>query len=310
MSVQATYTNISSCQTIDETFISNNGGFRELRLNDSITTGTSVCIHLNIGSNIIFDCGNNVITASTIGMVFLLDLENFTVQNCIFNNSSLGTAFTITINNSNFDNLIFNNSGGISIRSIMTNSNATNISFYSSFSSLETSYSALNLNPNNYFSDMRFFDSSILISDSYDNYFSNLYFEGDLSFGIRLADEAIGNTFTNSIFNSSGKDIDFLASTPYPTNNIFYNNVFTEPVNITSTNWSLTPNQFNLSGQGNTYYGLSNSGTLCFDDPLNQTCDYFASPLVLSVSSTSSLFPVQGMLSLILILFSLGVFLK
>jgi hypothetical protein len=288
-----------SCATINDGYLD---GDREVRLNDSVDDSIFSCFDIGT-SNVILDCQGNSINATNWAIYFNSIYDNVTIKNC-----ELYAQLRFVgagVSNSNFTNLTFiDTSFQASNGGTFTNTNINFLTFYNGSFDYESGLS--NYNPNNSISNLFFYgDIYFPISRTYNTIFSDFYFDnGDVGFYfISIGRDAQNNTFTNMVFNGSNPIIEFVDHTISSADNIFYNNIFYTYPNITSTNWSLTPNQFNLSGQGNTYYGLSNSGTLCFDDPLNQTCDYFAQPLLLSSPDiASSLFPFGGILNIIILL--------
>jgi hypothetical protein len=93
---------------------------------------------------------------------------------------------------------------------------------------------------------------------------------------VSISSPAAYNVFRNNFFLGSNHHI-YLSSV---LDNVFYNNTFINISSIFSDNWSLSPTNFSYLGLGNKYQvNTSFSGTYCFDDPANLSCDYF--PLVL-----------------------------
>jgi hypothetical protein len=259
-------------------------GDREVRLNDTIEfVAISRCLDITT-SNFILDCqNNNIIPVNGIEQFFGSPVSNISIINCNFINSSL----TVGI-----------------FGSPWVESNFINLSFEGSSLYLEIVSSTPN---NNLFKNIILDNNSYFqIEDGFNNTFDNLSIYAN--YNVALASKAINNTFKNSYFESPIRF--YTSGIEAASGNIFYNNIFAAPVNITSDNWSLTINHFNYSGQGNTYGGLNTSGKICFDDPLNLSCDYFASPLVLSSQNTvSSLFHLGGFLSTLLSFFLLFLYL-
>ena len=111
LSSYGSYTNISSCTTIDDTFISNNGGFREFRMNGDIEyTSNGNCLILD-ADNIIFDCKNNSLYRSSYGgtgtaFETYTSGSNITVQNCSIHN--IAEALYANSVNSTYENFYIN----------------------------------------------------------------------------------------------------------------------------------------------------------------------------------------------------------
>jgi hypothetical protein len=268
---------------------------REIRFNQSLD---NIRILINV-SDITLNCVG--FTSINFELFPFGGITNFTLENCVFNNL-------------NSSDSMLNLEGSVS-EGYFSFSTFRNLSLLNITSPGKGIYFDGELSHSNIFSDILFRDVGIGVSneEADNNTFVDLTFSGTSSYSFRFSQTITGNVISNSIFNtSSGYHIYFFSiSSQNPANNVFYNNVFYSTPNIASSNWSLTPNSFNLSGQGNTYYGLTGGGVICFDEPLNQTCDYFASPLVVSASSTtSSLFPFSGFFSLFIIFFGLVLFLR
>jgi hypothetical protein len=293
-----------SCATINDGYL---GGDRIVHLNASIN-GTSVCFEIDT-SNVVLNCDGYYINDTAISLRVSGTYDNITVNNCIFYADVYFGSSTLT--NSIFSNLTFIN-GDFEADFFTTFINSTFDEIYFYDATFDYESGASNYNSGNTVSNLFFYGAGYFdISKTYNTTFSDIHFFSG-NYGLGIGRETQNNLFTNMTFNNTVfDDIYFYDHTISPTNNIFYNNVFYSTPNITSSNWSLTPNSFNLSGQGNTYYGLTGGGVICFDDPLNQTCDSFASPFVVSVpSTTSSLFPFSGFFSLFIIFFGLVLFLR
>jgi hypothetical protein len=273
--MQLMYTD--SCATINDAYLDVD---REVRLNLSVDAVGSTCFEID-ASNFILDCQGYSITDDIEPAFGIGIISNVSIKNCTFYSSG---------------RLVV----GISSRGWF-NSTFSNLSFISSsVLYLENQ----GLFPNNNFFENIFFEETtyLMIEDGFQNTFQNIIFNTTL---ILMQSNSVNNTFRNNSFSTQ---IDFSNGA---NSNIFYNNFFENSSLFTSDNWSLSQNYFNFSGQGNSYGDVNTSIIICFDDPLNLTCDYFATPLILSsVSSSNSLFPVQGVFSLLIMLLGVVWFLN
>jgi hypothetical protein len=129
------------------------------------------------------------------------------------------------------------------------------------------------------------FNYGVLIQSSYDHRFDNLTIKNVITGvdWVRSPDGVINNSFIDASLIS----INFSSANPpfsYNNNNVIENTYLGNFSNVISSNWSsISPIFFN----DNTYLAGTYTG-LCFDDPLNLSCEV-ASVVVPVVSSSSSI---------------------
>jgi hypothetical protein len=102
------YTNVSSCQTINSSFIWNDAE-KEIRLNNSILVYNSSCMDIEI-SDATFNCQNNLIQGNYSGNGFYLNNnQNFILKNCMISNFAKGIDTNSIMNNITISNITLTN---------------------------------------------------------------------------------------------------------------------------------------------------------------------------------------------------------
>lgn len=309
---------IDSCQIL------NSGSYE---LNTSIIHSGSNCFNIS-GNNVILDCQGNNITLNSGGSYYGIYLtgDNVQISNCIISNFSQGirlisnTNTTIQLNtvqhsvgngiylsgstnNTFYLNRIENNSGyGIGAFSTSSNNNITsNVLSGNNYAVGLTQSSNNNFLISNTIKDN--FLNGIFLSYSNNNLISLNTVTGN-GIGFRILGDGEGNNLTlNNITENINYNINMNSGISGPYQNLIYNNNLGNISKIYSDDWSYWDISFNLSTQGNTYYNNSAFGTgltYCFGAG---NCDYGATitafPLIITPSITSSLFPIQGFLSVL-----------
>ena len=251
---------------------------------------------------------NNMILSNCI----IRDFNNFNVDistdNITFQNTTLlngvsdfsGVDNSRFINNTlNYEILRFGRNNNLFSNNTILNDSIINFISLPSFSNFTDSFfsnSVLSLNvntQNNNFINLVMINSTIeqpgIFNTITQNSFENITGNVDLT-----ARNLYNNTFTNVDFDY----IQLLANTVQ--NNTYLNSSIN---NITSFNWSQTPNFF----ENNSYaQGIVNSSGCIIAAQPEVICDTGSwsvfSPVVVSNSSTASLFPVFGLVNSILLL--------
>ncbi len=179
-------------------------------------------------------------------------LNNFTVQNCIFDDFQFNIQ-TVAVDNSSF-----------------LNNNFSNGSFYG----LYMSDSDYNLVDGNRFMPELSQNNHIHVSyPAYYNVFSNNYFQGFNDYGINLYNApVVGNNITGNVFNISAQDAIRLTNNAGQNNNLIWANDF---VGRDSTQVdAYGNNHFNYSNIGNYWRHYDSQGEGCVDlSPIDGICD-------------------------------------
>ena len=235
------YTNISTCTTIDDTFISNNGGFREFRMNDSVeyTTGDN-CMILN-ADNIVFDCNTNSIYRSSYGgsgtaFETFTSGSNITVQNCSINN--IAEALYANSADSTYDNFEINFS---TIR-IFASRNST-------FSNFTFPAGYMNIVRCNYCT------------------FENMYFDLSLvNYGIQIGSFGATNATFSNIFMENGLESGIIYDGNEPGGNTFFKDIIinnvTDPLKISHGSSNLIVDNLTTTNSNRSIYFDSSFGFL------------------------------------------------
>lgn len=234
----------------------------------------------------------NISNMDTTSIVLENGLRYFFINNVVINNSSAGI-WIVESHSGNIQNTQSNNNNGygISLDSVYS-MNLINIT---------TNYNTLD---GLSLSDVGYGGLAYMIPLNI-NHLESRFNQN----GINLRACSDNNTIVNSIITNNRDDelfIYYSSSSEVPKNNLFYNNTFGNVSKINSTNWDNTPNFFNTSSSGNYYNTEIIGGKICFDEPNNLSCDYFAeqNPLwsppapanvVISTSSGRNPFPIGNL---------------
>lgn len=317
---------ISSCQTLDTPGV--------YTLTDNVTAGICFTITSN---DVYLNCDDYTITPTSVGVYMTSSYNNLSVANCnIKGNQAFsvygfylvpvsGTSNYNLIENISFSNVIFQ---GLQIEKT-DDSTFRNINLYNTTSrgiylsqSDYNNFSNLYLrNISTYGATIRFsgnnkFDNFTIIGDSTstgiiytissnNNIFNNITFY-NLSIGIDLFDGAFSNYLNNSYIDESVIiPINFNAYFTGFLNNTFSNSYLGNFSAITSYNWTDTPSLF----YDNTFLSGTVPSNECFDN-LNLTCNIPYPVISLAIPTQNSAFPIQGLFSIMLSLFLIGLFLR
>lgn len=278
----ADYVNVSSCQTINSTTLA---GTDEVRLNADISNYNSGdCFDIET-TNFTFDCQGHIIdgtdTAPSSGIHFFsFNSNNVSAKNCIITDFNHGVDFHFASNNTILNMTLTGNLAS-GIRHWF--SSGPNYVINSSISSNLYGVYFFGFNENQHYFNTNISENSNGIAFA-GNYESN-------------------NTFTNiSLVNNTNYEIIFAPSIFNTTNTTFQDSYLGNFSKIENSNWSLNTAFF----YDNTFLSDTAPTNECFDLE-NTTCNV-PFPAIISISE-SSLFPIQGVFSLIILSFSLLFFL-
>ena len=312
--------NITSCGTVinsvDNYF-----------LNQSINTSSGNCIEFQVGaSGSTFNCqGFDLRDYGSAAHGLIVDANNMVLSNCIirdFNTFNVDiSADNITFQNTTLLNGVSDFSGVDNSRFINNTLNYEHLRFgrnnnlFSNNTILNDSIIDFISTPSfSNFTDS-FFSNSVLSLDAntQNNNFINLVMVNSTIEQLGIFNTITQNTFENitgnvnltarNLFNNTFTNVDFdyiqIVNTPVENNTFSTSSIN----NITSFNWSQTPNFF----ENNSYaQGIVNSSGCIIVAQPEVVCDTGSwsvfSPVVVSTSSTASLFPVFGLANIIILL--------
>ena len=288
--------NITSCGTVinsvDNYF-----------LNQSINTSSGNCIEFQVGaSGSTLNCqGFSINNSGSASMGVRILSSNFIIEHCDINffTTNLATSSnSIKINNISSRGVFLGNTLQVTGNSnIIENSTFTdgfiilqgnNASFlYNQVYDLGFFFRS-SISGNDIVADSLFSNVSVNFQNTFNNTFENISGFYNVSFT---------NSYYNQLKNISNVEVVFQTMSQ---NNTFSTSSIN---NITSFNWSQTPNFF----ENNSYVqGIINSSGCIIAAQPEIICDtgswYVFSPVVVSTSSTSSLFPLNSFSSIILTL--------
>ncbi len=300
------------------------GGYQYARyyLNGDVLNASdgAMCFEL---SGIEFDCNGFWINATGLfGTAFQIEYGyDALITSCNIGSSRGFDA--LFANNISVINSNIYNSGRIDLTGV-DNSTFRNLSFYNFDGFYLDSDSRDNLYEDLYLTGFGNIAFDISDNQNENNTYRNIYIENyNQGITLRRFFNTANSTFENITINSTTTGISFTGddyilnditivntTTPLYFNDqggaseltgIYILNSYLEnfsAIGIQSGNWSRN----NITFQGNTFLAGTAPAIECFDIPYNTTCNTAFVPVVVSTSSTSSLFPLNSFSSIILTL--------
>ena len=302
---------VSSCGSIFTNYPFSSSYLSQNISNLTLGAGQA-CIRLVSGS---LDCQGHTIESNIIGVS--TDETYNSLRNCNIKSGSFGVEMSFSSNDL-MENIIIEDASNYAFDILgVTNSVFRNITI---LPHVPTSLYIRSSSDNNFFEDIVIYNatSAITVGASDNNFFRNIFIQETLSSAVGILSTVLNTTFENltivdnsrvnifsdytTISNSNISSLYFASGSEHSLIQNSYLGNFSD-ITIQSGNWS----DYNITFQGNTFLAGTAPANECFDIPYNTTCNTAFVPVISSTSSTASLFPVFGLVN-VLILFG-GLFL-